>query len=166
MTEPKKIIMGVLGGITGIAILFAIVLLLVGKGDEPISYPQPILAQQPKPTTPQSAPIPVQPVQPQPLLTERPLTPPPPPLPAQTEARESSASLLHPPATSTRAETKPAPATPASPPVADRAPIGETPSGTTATGIPTYVGPRGGVYHYSKSGNKVYKRRSGGSRRR
>jgi hypothetical protein len=28
--------------------------------------------------------------------------------------------------------------------------------GYTATGIPLHVGPRGGVYHYSKSGKKVY----------
>jgi hypothetical protein len=35
----------------------------------------------------------------------------------------------------------------------------ETPYGTTATGIPTYMGPRGGIYHYSASGKKVYQRR-------
>jgi len=35
----------------------------------------------------------------------------------------------------------------------------DTPHGTTATGIPLHVGPRGGVYHYSKSGNKVYERK-------
>jgi hypothetical protein len=35
----------------------------------------------------------------------------------------------------------------------------ESPLGTTATGIPTYVGPRGGVFHYSASGKKVYQRR-------
>jgi hypothetical protein len=35
----------------------------------------------------------------------------------------------------------------------------ETPTGQTATGIPTYTGPRGGVYHYSKSGKKVYERK-------
>lgn len=32
----------------------------------------------------------------------------------------------------------------------------ETQTGTTATGIPQYTGPRGGTYHYSKSGKKVY----------
>ena len=31
--------------------------------------------------------------------------------------------------------------------------------GTTATGIPLHVGPRGGVYHYSASGKKVYQRK-------
>ena len=36
----------------------------------------------------------------------------------------------------------------------------DTPTGeTTATGKPIYVGPRGGHYHYSKSGKKVYERR-------
>jgi hypothetical protein len=30
---------------------------------------------------------------------------------------------------------------------------------TTATGIPIYEGPRGGQYHYSKSGKKVYERK-------
>jgi hypothetical protein len=34
-----------------------------------------------------------------------------------------------------------------------------TPSGdTTATGKTIYVGPRGGLYHYSASGRKVYER--------
>jgi hypothetical protein len=40
----------------------------------------------------------------------------------------------------------------------DRASFDETPSGYTATGIPTYTGPRGGQYHYSKSGRKVYEK--------
>jgi hypothetical protein len=31
--------------------------------------------------------------------------------------------------------------------------------GTTATGKPIYEGPRGGLYHYSKSGKKVYEKR-------
>jgi len=35
---------------------------------------------------------------------------------------------------------------------------GEVQTGTTATGIPTYTGPGGGTYHYSKSGNKVYEK--------
>ena len=39
------------------------------------------------------------------------------------------------------------------------APASGTAFGTTATGIPTYVGPRGGIYHYSASGNKVYQRK-------
>jgi hypothetical protein len=33
---------------------------------------------------------------------------------------------------------------------------GAIPYGHTATGIPTFVGPRGGVFHWSKNSNKVY----------
>jgi hypothetical protein len=33
------------------------------------------------------------------------------------------------------------------------------PNGTTSTGQPIYTGPRGGKYHYSASGKKVYERR-------
>jgi hypothetical protein len=33
-----------------------------------------------------------------------------------------------------------------------------SPYGYTATGIPTHEGPRGGIYHYSKNGNKVYEK--------
>jgi hypothetical protein len=35
----------------------------------------------------------------------------------------------------------------------------ETPGGTTPSGKTIYVGPRGGRYHYSDSGKKVYERR-------
>jgi hypothetical protein len=57
MSEAKKIAIGVLGGISGIAALFALVLMLVGKGDEPVSRPQPLLTQvEPKPPVP--APVP------------------------------------------------------------------------------------------------------------
>ena len=35
----------------------------------------------------------------------------------------------------------------------------ETEIGTTPTGKTLYQGPRGGVYHYSKSGKKVYHKR-------
>jgi hypothetical protein len=35
----------------------------------------------------------------------------------------------------------------------------ETPAGTTPSGKTIYVGPRGGRYHYSASGKKVYERR-------
>lgn len=38
-------------------------------------------------------------------------------------------------------------------------PRSETPDGHTATGIPTYMGPRGEAYHYTKSGKKVYERK-------
>ncbi len=42
----------------------------------------------------------------------------------------------------------------------DRNPHGESVTGHTATGIPTFTGPRGGHYHYSKSGKKVYEARN------
>ena len=35
----------------------------------------------------------------------------------------------------------------------------ETPTSTTPTGKTIYTGPRGGQYHYSKSGKKVYERK-------
>ncbi len=35
----------------------------------------------------------------------------------------------------------------------------EKQTGTTTTGIPQYTGPRGGIYHYSKSGKKVYSKK-------
>jgi SLA1 Homology Domain 1 (SHD1) protein len=41
----------------------------------------------------------------------------------------------------------------------DRNPYSERVTGHTATGIPTYTGPRGGQYHYSKSGKKVYEKK-------
>ncbi len=36
---------------------------------------------------------------------------------------------------------------------------GKSTGGTTATGLPIYEGPRGGRYHISKSGKKVYEKR-------
>lgn len=41
----------------------------------------------------------------------------------------------------------------------NRNPYGESVTGHTATGIPTFTGPRGGRYHYSKSGKKVYEKK-------
>jgi len=35
-------------------------------------------------------------------------------------------------------------------------PSGGLTGGTTATGLPLYMGPRGGIYHISSGGNKVY----------
>jgi hypothetical protein len=35
----------------------------------------------------------------------------------------------------------------------------ETQIGTTPTGKTLYQGPRGGIYHYSKSGRKVYQKK-------
>lgn len=45
------------------------------------------------------------------------------------------------------------------PDTVDRNPNGEAVTGHTPTGIPTFTGPRGGVYHYSKNGNKVYSKK-------
>ena len=184
MSEAKKVAIGVLGGVLGIAVLFTLVLLLVGKGDEPVSRPQPILAQEPKLVPPKPAPVSVQP---QPLLAEQPPTEPRtinsaerigqvrseaspskpdaqvpdenvPPLVQGEAQRGSAAPAEQASASSTRTEPT-SEEHPSPPSVADRASSGDTASGTAATGTPTYVGPRGGVYHYSKSGKKVYERR-------
>jgi hypothetical protein len=40
----------------------------------------------------------------------------------------------------------------------NRASYDEQVTGHTATGIPTYTGPRGGHYHLSPSGKKVYEK--------
>ena len=71
MSETKKIIIGVLGGVLGIAVLFTLVLMLVGKGDEPVSCLQPILAQEPVPVPPDPAQVQVRS---QALLAEKPQT--------------------------------------------------------------------------------------------
>ncbi len=186
MSEAKKVAISVVSGVLGIAVLFALILMIVGNGDEPAPRPQLTLAQQPKPVPPKPAPVQVQP---QALLAEKP----------QTEAgavssaehttqmrsgassstsdaqvpAESTPPLVQPksllgsatpeekvPASSTRSELNATPEErPSPPPVANRAPSGNTTFGTTATDIPTYVGPRGGVYHYSASGKKVYSQR-------
>jgi hypothetical protein len=186
MSETKKITIGVLGGISGIAALFAIVLMLAGKGDEPAPRRQLLLAEaKAKPPAPATAPAPPPKPAEKPLLAERPPAPAvgtqpegapvaqartlgdsspasgqiasPQPL-AQTEPKGSPEAGMPAPEAGTRTEPKAASA----PAVADQspAPTGGTPNGTTAAGIPTYVGPRGGVYHYSKSGKKVYERSS------
>jgi len=186
MSEAKKVAIGVVSGVLGIAVVFALILMIVGKGDEPDPRPEPILAQQSKPVPPKPAPVQVQP---QALLAEQPLTEPravssagrttqgrgkaststsdaqapaesTPPI-VQAESLLGSATPEEKvPASSTRSEPNATPQErPSPPPVANRAPSGDTPSGTTATGIPTYVGPRWGVYHYSASGKKVYQRR-------
>ncbi len=73
MSEAKKVAIGVVTGVLGIAVLFALILMIVGKGDEPAPRPQLIVAQQPKPVPPKPAPVQVQP---QALLAEQPLTEP------------------------------------------------------------------------------------------
>ena len=71
--ESKKVAIGVLSGVLGIAVLLALILMIVGKGNEPAARPQPVVAQQSKPVPPKPAPVEVQP---QALLAERSLTEP------------------------------------------------------------------------------------------
>jgi len=160
MSEAKKVAIGVVGGILGISAFFALVLMIVGKGDEPPHHPQPIVAEQPKPIPPKPAQV-----QPQPLLAEQPQPEPRAvssagPITQEPDKAGTSTSDAQETASSTRTEPNPTPEEhPAPPSVANQAHSRGTPYGTTATGVPTYVGPRGGVYHYSKSGKKVYERR-------
>lgn len=42
----------------------------------------------------------------------------------------------------------------------NRNPHNETVTGYNAAGLPTFTGPRGGQYHYSADGGKVYDKRS------
>ena len=44
MSEAKKVATGVMSGVLGIAVLFALILMIVGKGDEPAPRPQLTLA--------------------------------------------------------------------------------------------------------------------------
>lgn len=67
-------------------------------------------------------------------------------IPAPASAAAASAAAI--PAVRSASST-------ATPPAASGAPTGER----TASGAPIYVGPRGGRYHYSSSGKKVYERR-------
>src|SRR5262245_38458642 len=67
--------------------------------------------------------------------------------------------------TGSQTAQSPAPAiayqTPAAPAVAIAAPVSRNPhnevmAGYNAVGVPVYIGPRGGIYHYDKDGGKVY----------
>jgi endonuclease YncB( thermonuclease family) len=87
---------------------------------------------------------------------------------SEAAKRYGPCSVCHPPepkekqaSTSTPAESRAIVSMPktSAPATVDRNPNGEQSTGQTATGIPTYTGPRGGQYHYSKSGKKVYERR-------
>ena len=51
----------------------------------------------------------------------------------------------------------PTPAVTTAAPV-NRNPHNETVTGYNAKGIQTFTGPRGGIYHYSESGGKVYEK--------
>jgi hypothetical protein len=210
VSEAKQITVGVLSGVSGIALLFIITMMIARQGDEPVTSAQSVAAQVPaKPAITSTVPLAHSVTeQPKPLLAEQPLPGPanvqasptavneqpqqeaairdasalsnqlmqqmianqagsatsvpvssPPQPVAQTDPKESDPLPDVPAAaTSTRTRTRAAASAPA---VVDQspAPTGGTPYDTTATGIPTYVGPRGGVYHYSRSGKKVYERR-------
>jgi hypothetical protein len=68
MSEAKKVAIGVVSGVLGIAVLFTLILMILGKGDEPVFRPQPIVAQQTKPVPPKPGPV-----QPEPVQAEQPL---------------------------------------------------------------------------------------------
>jgi len=40
ISEAKKVAIGVVSGVLGVAVLFALILMIVGKGDEPAPRPQ------------------------------------------------------------------------------------------------------------------------------
>jgi hypothetical protein len=90
------------------------------------------------------------------------------PMPLDEAAdRYSPCSICHPPLSgSTQSEStrrvtasQPSQISPSTTGYVDRNPHGEAVTGRTATGIPTFTGPRGGHYHYSKSGKRVYERK-------
>ena len=109
MSEAKKVTIGVVSGVLGIAVLFALISMIVGKGDEPTPCPQPIV-QQSKPVPPKPAPVQVQP---QALLAEQPQTEPTAVSSAEhtTQLRNegSATSLAQVPDSSTRSEPNPTP---------------------------------------------------------
>jgi hypothetical protein len=72
-----------------------------------------------------------------------------PPLLADKHSESSRSVSTHTPRTYTPAPSE----------TVDRNPYGQSATGHTATGIPIFTGPRGGRYHYSKSGKKVYERK-------
>ena len=72
MSEAKKVAIGVVSGVLGIAVLFALILMIVGKVDEPAPRLQPIV-EQPHAGSAETASVQVQP---QALLAQQPLTEP------------------------------------------------------------------------------------------
>jgi hypothetical protein len=74
------------------------------------------------------------------------------------ESDSAAAAKTTPPRTTTNRAPKEVPSNSITTPVRPN-PDDEKVTGHTATGIPTYTGPRGGEYHYSKSGKKVYERK-------
>jgi hypothetical protein len=77
---------------------------------------------------------------------------------AETPAKPTTAAASKQETPASTANTTDTPSKPATPTA--KAGAGETPNGTTtASGQPNYTGPRGGEYHYSTSGKKVYTRK-------
>lgn len=86
----------------------------------------------------------------------------------EAASRYSPCTVCHPPTATKNGDasktahvqgTTAIPATQPSSDFVDRNPNDESSTGQTATGIPTFAGPRGGQYHYSKSGEKVYEKK-------
>lgn len=78
---------------------------------------------------------------------------------SEAAKRYSPCSVCRPPSPNAPAESRAGVAATQTPATVDRNPKGEPSTGETAIGIPPYTGPRGGQYHYSKSGKKVYEKR-------
>jgi hypothetical protein len=90
--------------------------------------------------------------------------------PASIQTRPEARAVSAPPSTApsavpssaaSKAQTDKHAAAASSPqsPVPSKASADKPSGATTPTGAPIYVGPRGGQYHYSASGKKVYERR-------
>ena len=78
---------------------------------------------------------------------------------ARSEARTSARTTVRSSARGVKKEEYIPPAPPPDPPEERPVVRPSYSAGTTATGIPLHVGPRGGIYHFSKNGNKVYQKR-------
>ncbi len=131
MSEAKNVIIGILGAILGIAVLFALVLMLAGKGDELVA-PTAATTR----TTIQTCP------------TETGTCP------ASTGSDRASVRFQD--ANRAQANNGRSPLTPfrGTPSLVRRPCFWHH-----GQGIPRYVGPRGGFYPSRKSGKKVYERR-------
>ncbi len=78
---------------------------------------------------------------------------------SEAAKRYSPCSVCRPPTPKHTATSDPPATSPSRSKASDRDALAEQSTGQTATGIPTYTGPRGGTYHYSKSGKKVYEKK-------
>lgn len=76
-------------------------------------------------------------------------------LSSASESSDSSSSTYRPGASSTSTRVPRSPA----PPEPEPDNLSRSNAGYTPTGLPLHVGPRGGIYHFSASGKKVYQKR-------